>query len=310
MNGPAGIRGATEARVEAQAKINLRLRILAREETGYHQLETLFLRLMLADGIVVRPTAGARSLDLAGDVDAAAIGPATANLAWRAAEAYIAATGWPSGFAIELVKRIPIGGGLGGGSADAGAVLRALDALSPHPIGEAALMGIAGGLGADVPFLTCTQPYTLGWGRGERLLALAPPEPREVALLLPAFGVNTAAAYGWVAEARRAAPGAVESAGVLTPGGLSRWETLAGLAENDFEPVVGARHREIGALVAGLLAAGCRPALMSGSGSSVFGVLPADGSASRARLEAGLEALGARMLLTRTADSVAPVRVA
>jgi 4-diphosphocytidyl-2-C-methyl-D-erythritol kinase len=304
------VSGATEARVEAQAKINLRLRILAREETGYHQLETLFLRLTLADGVVVRPTRGDRSLDVAGDVDSAAIGPVAANLAWRAAEAYVAATGWPAGFAIELEKRIPIGGGLGGGSADAGAVLRALDTLNPIPIGETALMGIAQTLGADVPFLTCGHPYALGWGRGERLLALEPLPSREVALLLPAFGVNTAAAYGWVADARRLASGSQDATGALTAERLSTWESLAGLATNDFQPVVAARHPAIEALVRALLSAGCRPALMSGSGSSVFGVLPGHGAAARATLEAGLDTLGARMVLTRTADFVAPVTVA
>src|SRR6188472_3643240 len=131
------------ARVAAQAKINLRLRILAREESGYHQIETLFLRLMLADDVVVRIIDGARSLDTTGAVDPRQLGPVERNLAWRAATAYADATGWPAGFAIELTKEIPIGGGLGGGSADAGAVLRALDALAPTPIGEPALLAIA-----------------------------------------------------------------------------------------------------------------------------------------------------------------------
>ncbi len=83
------------------------------------------------------------------------------------------ATGWPAGFAITIEKRIPVGAGLGGGSADAGAVLRAMNALAPHPVGEAELLRIAAPLGADVPFLTGTAPLALAWGRGERMLRAA-----------------------------------------------------------------------------------------------------------------------------------------
>src|SRR4051812_23575655 len=120
-----GAPGASVVAVEAQAKINLRLRILATESNGYHQIETLFLRINLADTIRVRRTGHARSLDVTGNVDADALGPTERNLAWRAAEAYMAASHSQHGFAIEIEKRIPIGGGLGGGSADAGGVLRA-----------------------------------------------------------------------------------------------------------------------------------------------------------------------------------------
>jgi 4-diphosphocytidyl-2-C-methyl-D-erythritol kinase len=298
----AEVRGASGARVAAQAKINLRLRILAREATGFHQLETLFLRLTLADTVCVRRTTGTRSLDITGLSDASAIGPAERNLAWRAAEAYLDAVRWPGGFAIELEKRIPIGGGLGGGSADAGAVLRALDALAPTPLGEAALLRLAAALGADVPFLTAEHPYALGWGRGERLLALPAPPAREVALLVPSFSVNTAAAYGWLAESRAAAGGATMAAGVLDLGALSRWEELAPLARNDFEPVVAAHRPEIALLVAALREAGCSPAMMSGSGSVVFGVRGADA-------EKHLPALprAAATLLTSTATRVEPV---
>src|SRR5687767_4738103 len=110
-HGPAG-------RLVAQAKVNLALRILAREASGFHGLETLFCRLALGDVLTVRAREdGARSLD--SDV---ATGPVERNLAWRAAVAYQERTGWPRGFAIEIAKRVPVGGGLGGGSADAGAV--------------------------------------------------------------------------------------------------------------------------------------------------------------------------------------------
>ena len=121
------------ARVAAQAKINLLLRVLAREASGYHSHR---------DGVSApRPRAttsrfasrrAARSTASGPAMPADGLGPTEKNLAYRAAVAYADATGWPDGFAIEIDKRIPVGGGLGGGSADAGAVLRALDALVAH----------------------------------------------------------------------------------------------------------------------------------------------------------------------------------
>ena len=166
---------ATTARTLAQAKVNLFLRVLAREANGYHQLETLFCRLDLGDDVVVRTNVRGRSLDCQGDViPPNGLGPVEWNLAWRAATAYSEATGWPNDWAIEIQKRIPVGGGLGGGSADAGAVLRCLNALNPTPLPPHALLGIAGQLGADVPFLTSEASFALAWGRGERMLRIAP----------------------------------------------------------------------------------------------------------------------------------------
>ena len=296
---------ASAARVAAQAKINLRLRILAREASGYHQLETLFLRLALADDVLVRATDGARSLDVAGDVDARLLGATERNLAWRAADAYAEATGWPAGFAIELMKHIPVGGGLGGGSADAGAVLRALDTIAPSPVGEPALLAIAARLGADVPFLASTSTYALAWGRGERMLRLRAPDEREVLLVLPPFAVNTGEAYGWIAAAPVTA--AFDATGPLDADALGDWTTIARLATNDFEPVVAARHPMIDGVLTRLRQLGCGPAMMSGSGSTLFGVLPRDAQVDLPRFDGTLGGPPPRVLLTRTATAVAPV---
>jgi 4-diphosphocytidyl-2-C-methyl-D-erythritol kinase len=301
--------GVRSARVAAQAKINLRLRILAREASGYHQLETLFLRLTLADDVTVRATDGARSLVVTGEVDARQLGPVERNLAWRAALAYADATGWPAGFAIGLEKRIPVGGGLGGGSANAGAVLRALDALAPSPVGERTLLAIASRLGADVPFLTSTTPYALAWGRGERMLALPTPDEREVLLVLPPFAVNTAAAYGWLAAARETGGHPEMGAAALSPETLRDWSAIDALATNDFEAVVAARHPSIAAIVERLRGLGCAPALMSGSGSSVFGVLPGSRGVELPRFAQMANEPAPRVLLTRSAVAVAEVLV-
>ncbi len=291
--------------ISAQAKINLRLRILAREASGYHQIETLFLRLELADELRVRLTSGERSLDVTGG-NADAIGPVEKNLAWRAAEAYFAASEARGGYAIELTKRIPIGGGLGGGSADAGAVLRALEAMADAPLGEVKLLELAGRLGADVPFLTTEHAYAFAWGRGDRLLALAAPPSRGALLIVPSFGVNTADAYTWLDDLRGSSPrgmGVQSMAFQLEE--LSDWDRLAPLMENDFLWVVQERHPEIDSYLGALRSLGLLP-LMSGSGSTCVGVGDlGDGNPSwrrddRSRLEGG------RAIHTRTATRVEP----
>jgi 4-diphosphocytidyl-2-C-methyl-D-erythritol kinase len=296
----ASLAGARAVQVSAPAKVNLRLRILAREAGGFHQLETIFLRLELADVVRVRRARG-HVLDVAGNVTGSALGPIEKNLAWRAAKAYADAAGMRDGWAIELEKRIPVGGGLGGGSADAGAVLRALDAMSPAPLGEARLLTLAATLGADVPFLTGTRACALGWGRGERLLALEPPESRPVVLLVPEFGVNTAEAYGWLREGAVGLVG--DDEGILDPSALSTWAGLTAVATNDFEAVVAARHPVLASLIRALQAAGCAPAMMSGSGSVVFGVLP-EGTPRPPQVNEPCS-----VLLTRSATRVEPVSV-
>jgi len=288
------------ARVVAQAKINLLLHVLARETSGYHAIETVFLRLDLGDEVTVRIAPG-RTLDCRGPVmPAGGLGPAEKNLAYRAATAYADATGWPSGFAIEIEKRIPVGGGLGGGSADAGAVLRALDALSPNPLGLR-LAELATPLGADVPFMTIESPMALAWGRGERLLPLRALDARPVLLLVPPFSVATPDAYRWLSSDRG---DYVPSAAVLAPESLATWEAIAGIAANDFETVVRARHPMITELVSGLDAADATIAMMSGSGSAVFGVF-----ASRSDVPALRPGPGVLTIETRTSERVVRVEM-
>ena len=287
------------ARVRAQAKVNLFLRILAREESGYHALETLFARIDLADIVTVRPTSGDRSVDCA----SAAVGPMESNLAWRAAAAYAAHTGWPAGFAIEIEKHIPVGGGLGGGSADAGAVLRALNALAPTPLPRGALLDIAGPLGADVPFMTMNAPLALGWGRGDRLLALPALPAMRMSLVVFGFGVSSADAYRWVADSRRET-GHHARPSALTLERLGSWEGIAELASNDFETAVGQRHPEIARCLASARGEGALLAQLSGSGATVFAI-------GRAGREPGFGPLpaGASIVPTTTVASVEDVVV-
>jgi len=262
------------ARVQAQAKVNLALRVLAREAGGFHQIETLFQRLALADVVSVHE-AHTRALDVRFGDSARAVdlGPVEKNLAWRAAEAYAAVARWPQGFSIEIEKWIPVGGGLGGGSADAAAVLRALDALAPRPLGDAALIDIAARLGADVAFLASPSELALGWGRGERLLDLPPLPEAPVLLVVPDFGVNTAEAYAALA-AQRATHAHAVGAAWRSPRALGGWTAIAADAVNDFEPVIFDRHPALATVRAQLAALPAAVmAMMSGSGSTLFAVL-------------------------------------
>lgn len=260
------------ARRAAQAKVNLALRVGPRSPDGYHELATIFARIELADDVVVRllregVTVAVRRAGMADD----SVGPPEQNLAVLAARAYMHEAQWPGGCAIDIEKRIPVGGGLGGGSADAGAVLRALDSLSPSPLGPDRLVGIAASLGADVPFLTLDAPLALGTGRGDVLVALDPLPTRWLAIVQPPFSVSTANAYAWLdADRGRADASALDVATLRTAS--MDWTTLMAVAANDLQRPVAARHPVIEAYCRNLTRAGADMAMMSGSGSAVFGL--------------------------------------
>ena len=262
----------------AHAKINLILRILAREASGYHNIETLFQLLELHDLVHVRVGTMPPTLSCAGPtMPEEGLGPVEQNLAWRAAVAYTTASGWSTGWEIEIEKQIPVGGGLGGGSADAAAVLRAFEAMCPNPLGAERLLALAGTLGADVPFLLSGESLSWAWGRGDRLLPLPPLPPAAVWLAAFPDGVNTGAAYRALARARESS-GDVVQAMAYPASAFSTWESIAALAANDFEPVVSLMHAGVAALLPGLReiatelrAAGATAiAIMSGSGATCF----------------------------------------
>lgn len=304
----------TVVRVAAQAKINLHLRVLGREESGFHSLETIFHRIDLADELTITITSGERSIDVQG----ADTGHAESNLAYRAADAYSRHRNWPRGFRIELKKKIPVGAGLGGGSADAAAVLRALNSVSPDPIGEHGLMMIASSLGSDVPFLASGAVMALAWGRGERMLSIAPLPRRDILLMSPPFGISTTDAYRWLDEdrARQAESDAMMDAGqasaVSNPEAwlfdavpLSSWASIARFARNDFEAPVIARHPEMAGYIQRLRNSRAILAQMSGSGSTIFGVLETPPDYSKVP-----EEHRQHVTTTRTAiDVVQPARV-
>jgi 4-diphosphocytidyl-2-C-methyl-D-erythritol kinase len=253
--------------VQAHAKLNLFLRVLGREADGYHDIETLFCLLSLADTLrAERRDDGQVVIEVTGFE----AGPPERNLALRAATLVLEATGRRFGVHLALDKRIPVRAGLGGGSSDAAAALTAVNRLAGEAVPRHELLQFAARLGSDVPFFFTGAPLALGWGRGERLLAL-PALPAAPALLVtPPVGVGTAEAYGWVDAARQAAGrrGAV----ALDLEALSRWGDIGRMAGNDFESAVFARVPAVRAAFEALV--GTRPLVcrMSGSGSTVFAV--------------------------------------
>ena len=304
MKGPA-------ARLAAQAKLNLHLRVLAREDNGFHSIETVFHRIDLADDLFVEATDGERTLDVHG-----MNGSAEKNLAFRAAAAYATRAGWPRGFRIELTKKIPIGAGLGGGSADAAGVLRILDSLNPSPLGTTALTEIAASLGSDIPFLASEAVMAFAWGHGERMMSFSPLPQYDLLLMTPPFSVSTADAYRWLDEDRALANAPLVPGGdpvkpgaptplTINPIDLSTWAGIARFARNDFEEPVIARHPRIAGYIERLRHSRAIFAQMTGSGSTIFGVLSSPPNYSRVP-----EEHRGHVTTTKTSiDVVQPVRV-
>ena len=261
----------------AFAKVNLGLAVLDRRPDGYHNIATVFQAISWFEDITVRmQPATERAVELACDREDLAN---ESNLAWRAADALLSRTGLRARVRIEIRKTLPVGAGLGGGSSDAAAVLRAINAMRFNAIPHGVLHGIASELGSDVPYFLMGGTAVAG-GRGTDLRAVPDLPTAEVVLALPGVEVSTAWAYRALARARD--EGALTAPPVRRKiGGLGRaadWFEGGGLGgpikrlENDFEAVVFQRFPVIRKCKGKLLACGARHALLAGSGSTVFGL--------------------------------------
>lgn len=262
--------------VQAQGKLNLALRVLGRAADGYHDIETLFVRLAIADEIDVDIDEAGIRLEVRGPAADGPGGPVPEdeqNLCWRAAEALYSALDEPPHATIRLTKRIPSAAGLGGGSADAAAVLRELNRQLGAPLSTSDLVDLAVDLGSDVPFFVTGAAAAIGRGRGHRLLPITPPPPRPALVLAPSFGVSAADAYRWWSEDAAATGQPVSGAAVLPePARLADWRTLAELAGNDLEAPVVRRHDVLASAIEGLREAGAFVAMLCGSGACVAGL--------------------------------------
>ena len=253
---------AREVSVRAYAKINLGLRVLYKRPDNYHEIRTVFQTVSLADRLTIRYNrASATNIALEGNVEI------EDNLVTRAARLVLDELRLTARVQFTLEKRIPMGAGLGGGSSDAAAVLLALPVLAGGAIPVARLSSLAASLGSDVPFFLWGGA-ALGLGRGEELYPL-PDLPRLAGVIVaPGIHVSTPEAYRDLSQ--RLSPADL-------PDKLSQFQEcarnpLSAPAVNDFEPPVFERHPVLFQLKNRLSRLGAKPALMSGSGSSIFGL--------------------------------------
>ncbi|MCE5272561.1 4-(cytidine 5'-diphospho)-2-C-methyl-D-erythritol kinase [bacterium] len=264
------------------AKINLSLRILGRIEGGYHSIETIFQNISLCDRLSIRPVEGEVRVTCSDP----SIPEGPENLAYRAASVCLEMLGVRDrGVEIHIGKGIPAGAGLGGGSADAAGTILACERLfGDLPGGDSTRYALAASLGADVPFLL-SGGRALAWGIGERMLHLPVSGATPVLLAMPGFSISTSWAYRAL-DISQAEGHSTEIMDVN--GGPLDWMELTGphgpvgSLVNDFEPVVFAHHPELRELKHSLFEAGARVALLSGSGSGIYGLFDDEATRDRA----------------------------
>ena len=269
---------AAEFTLPAFAKINFGLRVHGRRGDGYHEITTVFQTVSLHDSLAFQTLPGER-LELA--CTDPEIPTDESNLVMRAASALRERYGVRPGARVKLGKVIPAGGGLGGGSSDAAVTLLALAHLWEIDADARTLTEIGARLGADVPFFLAGGT-ALGTGTGTRIKPLEDAPKMHLVIVTPGVKVSTAEAYKALGARALTKD---EAAANLS---VSRAEadfsvSHSGVWSNDFEAVVTRLHPEVGRAREALKAAGAGRTLLSGSGSSVFGVFESKGEAERAR---------------------------
>ncbi len=256
--------------LRSPCKINVGLFVLGRRPDGFHELDTLFARLAFSDRITVTPAPRLT-------VVAEPWGPQNEeNLVYRALREVERRWGTPLSLRVHIEKRVPMGAGLGGGSANAAVVLRWL--VRTHGVPKDLAREVARRIGADVAFFFEEVTWARGRGRGDQLEPLVGlPERVPVLLVLPPFGVSTAQAYQALAKSGAYTPAeeAQERMERLVAALRRRlWAEASQHLANDFEPLVFRWHPELRELKVHLRRMGAMLAGLSGTGSALFGVFP------------------------------------
>jgi len=262
-----------QVKVRGSAKINLFLDVLKRREDGYHEIETFMQPIGLWDELsIVRIESG---IELSGDDPT--IPWDRGNLCYRAAAAILSGTERAGGVRISVVKGIPHGAGLGGGSSDAAAVLLGLNELLGLGLTENDLIEIGLSLGSDVPFFIKGRP-AVGRGRGEILERADGLENGWILIVKPDITISTSWAY------RNIKIGLTRDGGTATLGqlieGLKRFPEVELTTWNSFTEPVTRSFPEIGAILATLRDSGAILSAMSGSGSACFAIFGEEGRAA------------------------------
>ena len=268
-------------KIPARAKINLTLEVLRNRPDGYHDLHSVVMPISLADSITIEPSDGpGPSLSVtAADgspVDLAKMGPPEKNLAVKAALVLAAETRRRPNVSITIEKRIPLGGGLGGGSADAAAVLVGLNRLWNLDLTRLELATIGAFVGSDVPALALGGAVLME-GRGERVSPLFPPNyvsvpPIDLVLVNPGVFSSTPEVFKANRNTRLTNDARILD-NIIHALSYGDVEGVSRVMENDLAEAARSLHPEIGMAEDALRAAGAVGVLMSGSGSTVFGLV-------------------------------------
>jgi 4-diphosphocytidyl-2-C-methyl-D-erythritol kinase len=257
-------------RIKSFAKINLALSVLGRRTDGYHEIQTIFQTISLYDELEIASSdrLKLRCENLPEDI------PQESNLVWKAASLLAAKSGAELGASIVLKKRIPMGGGLGGGSSNAAAALLGLRRFWNLDISDSELQAIAAGLGSDVPFFL-NGGMAMGTGRGEKIELFPDMPAKDLIVIFPGVHVSTAEAYRSL------------NLGLTSASRAHRIQFLYGQVKfgclteifNDFEASILPAYPLIVEAKRFLEERGAIVAMLSGSGSSVFGFFPSEESA-------------------------------
>jgi 4-diphosphocytidyl-2-C-methyl-D-erythritol kinase len=264
--------------LKAFAKVNMRLEVLGRRADDYHELRTIFQSISLHDALELEPLRGSAVELVVEGEGAIATGPIRENLVYRAIQAMRRETGWRRGIRARLVKHIPVGRGLGGGSSDAAAALIGMMKLSGKEVPTTRLMELGSSLGADVPFFLFGGT-ALGIGRGDEIYPLPDGPHSPVLVVSPKdIAVRTADAYGWLGARLTKQP----NANKLHTFCALCWSAQEVRLFNDFEAAVFPRHPRLRKIKRALLQNGAVDASLAGSGSAVFALFRNPAQARRA----------------------------
>ena len=259
----------------APAKVNLYLRVVGKRKDGYHLINSLMVPVDLYDEIEITKPPGARkSLTVSCDDPMVPVG--RKNIAHKAAQLVLHHAGVTHPVNVHIRKKIPVGAGLGGGSSDAAATMLGLNRLFGLGVSKKNMLQLALQLGADVPFFVHGRP-AIARGIGERLRLLASFPKLWIVILYPGFPVSTKWAYQ---SLKFKLTKVIKNTKLSLH--LDDYGELARLLVNDLERVTIRRYPRIAHLKERLLQEGATGALMSGSGSSVFGIFAAEKQAKKA----------------------------
>ena len=270
--------GTERVELAAPAKLNLALLVGPVRPDGFHEIASLMVPVTLADRVIVEKTPGA-GLDVVSDV-----APGADNLAAKMTRELEERLGRSFEVRVTIEKRVPAGGGLGGGSSDAAATLLALERLFALELSSRLRYEAAAAVGSDVPFFLWPGPQ-LAMGRGQVLKDVALPALHLV-IAMPDIGLSTAAVYRWRDEDAEATLKEFAPRVRLLSARAQAAKTardVAALVANDLEPSVVARKEKVGELLERLRGAGALAAAMTGSGAAVFGVFATEAKAMAAR---------------------------